>query len=173
MPLSLHQALIPSFRQVVGAMEGLVDKAEAFAAERGRDPAELAGARLAPDMLPFSWQIKFVHGHSLGAIEGVRRGTFSPDRSPPPADLQALRALMRDTAAGLDALDPAELDALADRPMRFEMGEMRLPFTGEGFLLSFSQPNFYFHAATAYDILRAEGVKLEKRDFLGRLRLAA
>jgi uncharacterized protein len=29
-------------------------------------------------------------------------------------------------------------------------------------------PNFYFHAATAYDILRHAGVELGKRDFLGR-----
>jgi hypothetical protein len=55
--------------------------------------------------------------------------------------------------------------------MRFEMGEMRMPFTSEDFLLSFSQPNFYFHATTAYDILRWKGVKLGKRDFMGRPRL--
>ena len=51
------------------------------------------------------------------------------------------------------------------------MGEMRLPFTAGQFLLSFSQPNFYFHATTAYGILRAQGVKLGKRDFLGALRI--
>ena len=53
----------------------------------------------------------------------------------------------------------------------FVFGETKLPFTGANFLLSFSQPNFYFHATTAYAILRAQGVSLGKRDFLGTPRL--
>ena len=55
--------------------------------------------------------------------------------------------------------------------MRFEFRDFRLDFTAEEFLLSFSQPNFYFHATTAYDILRMLGVPVGKRDFTGRLRL--
>ena len=53
----------------------------------------------------------------------------------------------------------------------FEFRKNRLPFTAEGFLLSFSLPNFYFHATTAYDILRSKGVPLGKRDYLGALRM--
>jgi hypothetical protein len=56
------------------------------------------------------------------------------------------------------------------RPMRFEIGEKRLDFTAEDFLLSFSQPNFYFHASMAYAILRAKGVPVGKIDYLGKLR---
>ena len=54
--------------------------------------------------------------------------------------------------------------------MNFVAGERKLPFNGANFLLSFSQANFYFHATTAYAILRAQGVSLGKRDFLGVLR---
>jgi hypothetical protein len=46
-------------------------------------------------------------------------------------------------------------------------------FTAEGFVLSFSLPNFHFHATTAYDILRHRGVPLSKLDFMGALRLKA
>jgi hypothetical protein len=56
------------------------------------------------------------------------------------------------------------------RDMRFSFGERHIDFRAEEFLLSFSQPNFYFHATTAYDILRSQGVPIGKRDFLGRLR---
>jgi hypothetical protein len=56
--------------------------------------------------------------------------------------------------------------------MEFQMRDFRMPFTAEDFLLSFSQPNFYFHAATAYDILRMKGVAVGKRDFMGKLRLS-
>ena len=48
---------------------------------------------------------------------------------------------------------------------------LKLPFTAENFLLSFSLPNFYFHATTAYDILRHKGVPIGKRDFMGRMRM--
>ena len=47
------------------------------------------------------------------------------------------------------------------------MGEMEIPFTAENFVMSFSLPNLYFHAATLYDMLRIQGVPIGKTDFLG------
>jgi hypothetical protein len=82
-----------------------------------------------------------------------------------------LRALVQKAIADLEALEPEAVDKLADVDTRFIAGELSLPFSGAEFLLSFSQPNFYFHAAIAYAILRAEGVPLGKRDFLGRPRI--
>ena len=55
--------------------------------------------------------------------------------------------------------------------MRFEFRDFAMNFLAEDFLLSFSQPNFYFHAATAYDVLRMKGVPVGKRDFMGRVRI--
>ncbi|MDE2052181.1 MAG: DUF1993 family protein, partial [Gammaproteobacteria bacterium] len=75
------------------------------------------------------------------------------------------------TLSALEAIEPAEIESFVGRDMRFEAGNHRLEFTAEDFLLSFALPNFYFHAATAYDILRWKGVPLGKRDFMGRLRL--
>jgi hypothetical protein len=109
--------------------------------------------------------------HSLGAIEGVRRATFSPDMTPPPETFAALKARIAEALAALEKIDPAEVDAFVGRDMCFVRGEHRLDFTAEDFLLSFSQPNFYFHAATTYDILRWKGVRIGKRDFTGKLRI--
>jgi len=171
MPLSLYAATIPSYRQILGAVSGLLSAAQAHCAEKGIDAADLIQARLAPDMLPFAYQVKSTAVHSLGAIEGVRRGVFSPDMTPPPDTFAALEARIAQTLSALEAIEPAEIESFIGRDMRFEFGERRLDFTAEEFLLSFSQPNFYFHAATAYDILRSKGVPLGKRDFMGRLRL--
>lgn len=71
------------------------------------------------------------------------------------------------------AIDPGEVDGFIGRDVRFSAGERQVDFTAEEFLLSFSQPNFYFHTATAYDILRWKGVPLAKRDFMGRPRTKA
>lgn len=171
MTLSLYDAVIPSNLQILGAVDGLLDKAESFANDRGMLPAELIDARLAPDMLPFGYQVKSCADHSIGGIEGVRGGNFSPSMKAWPTDFAGLRALIGDAIATLKAVDRAEFDALADRDTQFSMGELKMPFTGGQFLLSFSQPNFYFHATTAYAILRAQGVALGKKDFLGKLRI--
>jgi hypothetical protein len=170
MPISLHAALVPSWLQLLDSMSRLVGKAEAHCAEHGLAPEELIQARLAPDMLPFAYQIKSTVVHSLGAIEGVRRGSFSPDQTMPPDSFAALTARVDGAREALAAIDPAELEGFIGRDMRFVFGEHEMLFTAEEFLLSFSQPNFYFHCATAYDILRANGLPIGKRNFNGRVR---
>lgn len=171
MTLSLYAAIVPNYVQILRALARLLDKAEAHCADAGTDVDGLLKARLADDMLPFGYQVKSCAAHSIGAIEGVRAGVFSPDMTPWPTTLEGLRAAIADALAKVEALSPDEVNGFVGRDMRFEMGETIMPFTAEEFLLSFSQPNFYFHATTAYDILRWKGVKLGKRDFMGRPRL--
>jgi hypothetical protein len=174
MPVSLHAATVLSWRQTLGAVAGLIGKAEAFCKDKGLAPSELIQARLTPDMLPFAYQVKSTAVHSIGAIEGVRRGVFSPDMTPLPDTFAALNARVAETLRALEAVTAAEVESFIGRDMRFEVrfegGERRIDFTAENFLLSFSLPNFYFHATTAYDILRAKGVQIGKRDFMGPLR---
>jgi hypothetical protein len=168
MPMTLHAALIPGWLQVLGAARGLIDKARDHCAAHDLPEAELVQARLIDDMLPFAYQIKSCAVHTRGAIEGVRKGTFSPDMSEPPATFAALAERLDETIAFLAALDSAELEGFHGKDMAFTIGErFRREYTAENFLLGFSQPNFFFHAATAYDILRMKGVKIGKVDFLG------
>jgi uncharacterized protein len=171
MAFSLYAATVPSYQQTLGAVLGLLGKAETFCADKGLAPQDIIQARLAEDMLPFAYQVKSTAVHSLGAIEGVRRGVFSPDMTTPPDSFPALKARIAATLAALEAVDAAEVDAFVGRDMRFVSGDRHADFTAENFLLSFSQPNFYFHATTAYAILRWKGVQLGKRDYTGRLRL--
>lgn len=171
MTLSLYSAVVPNYIQILGAVAGLLDKAEAHCADTGCDPDDLLKAKLADDMLPFGYQVKSCSAHSIGAIEGVRAGVFSPDMTPWPTTFEGLRDAVKKALTAVQALSPYEVNGFVGQDMRFEMGEMKMPFTAEEFLLSFSQPNFYFHATTAYDILRMKGVKLSKRDFMGRPRL--
>ncbi|KAB7648290.1 DUF1993 domain-containing protein [Polymorphobacter fuscus] len=167
MSFSLYDAVVPSNLQILGAVDGLLDKAAAFATAHGRSEADLIDARLAPDMLPFGYQVKSCAAHSIGGIEGVRAGSFSPDRSAWPTDFAGLHDVLHTAMDSLKAIERDTFDSLADSETAFTFGETRMPFTGANFLLSFSQPNFYFHATTAYAILRAQGVKIGKRDFMG------
>jgi hypothetical protein len=170
MAFSLYAATIPTYRQILQAVAGLVAKAESFCNENGISPEEIIQARLAPDMHPFAYQVKSTAVHSLGAIEGVRRGIFSPDGTAPPESFPLLAARIADTLVALEAVDPAEIEGFLGRDMCFAVGDRRFEFTAEEFLLSFAQPNFYFHATTTYDILRWKGLPLGKVNFLGKMR---
>jgi hypothetical protein len=173
MAFTLYDATVPSFLQILGAVSRLVDKAERFCSDNALPPEELLLARLAEDMLPFAYQVKSAVGHSLGAIEGVRQGSFSPDMSPWPDSFDGCRERVAHAIAALQAVDADEVESFIGRPMCFVFGSTRMDFTAEAFLLSFSQPNFFFHATTAYDVLRMKGVPLGKRDFIGAVRILA
>src|SRR6202140_1056018 len=80
---------------------GLLGTAEAFCKGKGIAPDDIIQARLAEDMLPFAYQVKSTAVHSLGAIEGVRRGVFSPDVTRPPDNFAALKARIADTRAAV------------------------------------------------------------------------
>jgi uncharacterized protein len=171
MPISLYDAVVPSNLQILGAIDALLTKAEAFCAETGKAEADLINARLAPDMLPFGYQVKSCAGHSVGAIDAVGAGTFTPDLSPWPNDFAGLHSAIQKAITTLKAIDRDSFDALGENDTLFAFGEMKMPFTGANFLLSFAQPNFYFHATTVYAILRAQGVKIGKSDFMGMPRI--
>jgi uncharacterized protein len=170
MAFSLYVATVPSYLQVLQSISGLLSKAQGFCTEKDIEPGSIIHARLAEDMLPFAYQIRATATHSLGAIEALRRGVFKPDLTPPPETFVALEAKIAETLSVLAAVERAEVDGFVGRDMRFSFRDRHVDFTGEDFLLSFSQPNFYFHAATAYDILRWKGVAIGKRDFIGKLR---
>jgi hypothetical protein len=169
MTFSLYAAIVPPFVQVLGSVTRLLDKAESFCAENELAPEEIIQARIAPDMLPFTYQVKSTVEHSIGAIRAAKAGRASPSLEPPPADFASLRAKLSGAIAALNALDRSELDLLIAQPVRFEFKTTRIDFTGADFLTAYAQPNFYFHATTAYDILRMRGVQIGKTDFLGRL----
>ena len=171
MPISLHAAYIPSALQMLGTAQHLVGKAEAWCSETGCSEPDLIGARLIEDMLPFTYQIKSVAEHTAGALAGVREGRFSPALSAPPETFAALREKLDGAIGDLEAVTEAELEAMIGRDVVFTFKDMKIPFLAEDFLLSFSQPHYYFHAATAYDILRMRGVQVGKRDFSGKLRM--
>jgi len=171
MAVTLYDLSVGCFLQTLGGVEGFLAKGLAHFKEKGVDPNEIVETRLFPDMAPFRFQIVAVAHHSAGALQGATAGAFAPPAAST-ADYAGLQKMVTDARASLEALKPEEVNALEGKDVIFSVRDMKMPFKAEGFLQSFSLPNFHFHATTAYDILRHKGVPIGKRDYLGRLKLA-
>ena len=171
MAITLYDSTVGSFLQTLGAVDGFLAKGLAHCKEKNIDPSEIVETRLFPDMLPFRFQVVAVAHHSAGALAGAKAGAFAPP-GPSTADYAGLQKLVSDARQALEQAKPDEVNALEGKDVIFSVRDMKMPFKAEGFLMTFSMPNFHFHATTAYDILRSKGVPLGKRDYMGRMKLA-
>ena len=171
MGIPLYDLSVASYLQVLGGVAGFLEKGLKHCTENNIDPNGIVETRIHADMFPFQFQVNSVAHHSLGAIEAVKKGLFLPPSPAPSQDYRALQKVVADAIDGLKKLTPAEVNALEGRDVIFQLRDFKLPFTAEGFIMSFSLPNFHFHATTAYDILRMKGVPLGKRDYMGAMRM--
>ena len=172
MAIQLYDLTVASYLQTLNATIGVLDRGLAYCRDNNLDPEEIVETRLWNDMLPFRFQIISVAHHSRGAIEGVKAGLFGPPTEQRALNYEQLQQLAAETRDALAALSRDEVNALEGKDVVFQIGaSFKLQFTAENFLMSFSLPNFYFHSATAYDILRSKGVPLGKRDFMGQMRM--
>ena len=170
MPTSLYDLCIPTFLQTIRALSQCLDRAAQHCVETKVSPDALVHARLYADMAPLHFQIEAAWHHCVWGLEAVRTGFFAPPDLVGPVPFEQLRAMMRRAEATLVHLAPEDVDNWGGRELDLQIGPRSLSFTSETFILSFSFPNFYFHAVTAYDILRNQGVPIGKRDFEGELR---
>ena len=167
MSLSMHSASAPIFVRTLNNMLAWLDKAQAHAEARKFDSANFLGLRLAPDMLPFTRQIQITTDGVKGGMARLG-GVEVPKWEDNEASFDDLRARIAKTIDYVKSFSAAQIDGT-------EAKEILLPqrsgdpvrFTGEAFLKHYVLPNFFFHATTAYALLRHGGVDLGKRDYLG------
>jgi len=173
MAIPLYDVSVASFLQVLGAVSGYLEKGRTHCQANNIDLNEVVETRLYPDMAPFRFQIISVAHHSKGAMDGVKSGVFMPPSGVANQDYDALQKIVADARADLQKLTREAVDAMQGKDVVFKLGERGMPFTAEGFLMSFSLPNLHFHATTAYDMLRMKGVPIGKRDYMGQPRIKA
>ena len=166
MPFAFHQAAVPPILQILTSISAVLDKAVKHCEPKKIDPAVLLNYRLAPDMFPLVRQVQVMTDQAKGMAARLagREVPAYPDTETSFAELKARIAKTIDL---VKSVDPAAVDAGADRAITLKAGNTELKFSGRDYLTSFVFPNFYFHATTAYDILRHCGVEIGKRDFLG------
>jgi hypothetical protein len=165
--MSFYDAVVPAYLQMLGSLTGILGKAEAHCKAKNIQPEVLLGSRLFPDMLPLSKQIQLA---SDFAAKGCARLTHSEVPSTPDTEktFEELKRRLGNTADYVKAFKPSQFDGADARDVTFPAGpDKTMTVKGQQFLSHFALPNFYFHAATAHDILRHNGIEIGKRDFLG------
>ena len=167
MALSMHTLGATSFLTTLGALSKILDKAATHCEAKKIDPAALLTMRLAPDMFTFTKQVQLTCDFAKNTMG---RLTGEPPKFPDEEKSFAeLKARIAKTVEYVKGFTPAQVDAAADKDVTFPIGpQQTMTLKGAEYLIGFALPNFYFHATTAYDILRHCGVELGKRDFLGR-----
>jgi uncharacterized protein len=166
MSVSMHTASVPVFTRMLGNMLKWLDKAEAHAQARKFDPNNYLALRLAPDMLPFVKQIQIASDGAKGCVARLA-GQDVPKWDDTEVTLDELRARIRRTLDYVQSVPAEQVDGSEQREIVLAMRQGEVRFSGQDYLLHFVLPNFYFHATTAYALLRHAGVELGKRDYLG------
>lgn len=166
MPFTLYQASIPIFIRGLRNLAGCLDKGRENAKARDFDPDILTSARLAPDMFNLCRQVQIacdMAKSSAGRLANVSPPSF-PDTE---STFEELQQRIGSTIGFLATISPAQLDGAEDRTIELKSAARDLQFTGTDYLNTFVLPNFYFHIAAVFSILRHNGVPIGKRDFLG------
>ena len=164
MDFNMWTASVPVFVNTLADMRAWLDKA---AAEK--DEAVLLEAKLAPDMRPLPAQYQMASDSAKNALARLT-GTEAPSMPDTERSFAELRERCDKTIAYLNAFDAASLTGSETRAieLRFPSGQ-GYRWVGADYLTGFALPNFFFHATTAYAILRNAGVSLGKPDFLQHL----
>ncbi|MFN3199946.1 MAG: DUF1993 family protein [Bradymonadia bacterium] len=170
MSVSIYDLTVPFFISGLSTLKGVLQKAESYATEGNIEPGVLLNARLFPDMFPLVRQV-------WACTDTARRGTQRVAGLEPSSvednetSFEELYARIDSTIATLKEIDVALFEEAETRAFTMNLGQ-EMHFTGRSFVLGFAQPNFLFHVATAYNILRHNGVQIGKRDFIAPFMMA-
>ena len=159
MSLSMHQASVPVFLQMLNNLSAILDKADAYAGNHKIDPGSPAQLPACPDMFPFVRQIQVAADLAKGAAARLA-GVEVPKHDDTEKTFADLKARITNTATFVQSIQPRDIDGSEGRDITLTLGDHTLSFKGQPYLLHFVLPNFYFHCTTAYDILRHCGVEL-------------
>jgi len=168
MSLSMYQASAPRFANTLKSLSAIIEKAQAHCETRKIDPLAITSFRLFPDMFPFNRQIYIATDTAKGAVSRLA-GVEIPKYDDVEQTFAELRARLAKTIDFLMSVPAAKIEGSADKDISIKIGGKDTVLKGAQYLLGHAYPNFYFHSATAYNILRHNGIEIGKRDFLGQI----
>ena len=166
MTISMYQASVPRFVNILGNLSKILDKTQAHIDAKKIADATLTGDRLFPDMLPMATQVQIACDTAKGVVARLA-GLDIPAFDDNETTLAELKARIAKTITFIQSISAQQIDGTEDKAIVTKRGDKETHYKGMQFLLGHAIPNFYFHVTTAYNILRHNGVEIGKRDYLG------
>jgi len=166
MAVSMSEISLPVFVRHLEGLAIVLKKAQAMYGEKKYDESSLLSYRLYPDMFSLARQVQAATDHARNCI-ALLAGVEAPKVDMSEKSLADLASRVDNTVAWLKNIKPAQVDGSEGKSVTVKQGDREVQFTGIDLLLKRAMPNFYFHATTAYDILRHNGVEIGKRHFMG------
>jgi uncharacterized protein len=166
----MYYTVIRQFIRSLKNLDLILDKATAYAQRRKFDVNNFFTARLAPDMLPFPAQVRIACDTAKGAAANLA-GKENPKHEDNETNVEQLRARIAKCVAYLETFKPGDFAEATGQTIVKMPNPPGKVLQADEYLFARQIPNFYFHMATAYNLLRAGGVEIGKGDFLGPLDL--
>jgi hypothetical protein len=166
MVLSMYEISIPMFIHNFNILSGILIKAEKNAEKRKIDKSVFINARLAPDMFPLVKQIQIATDMvklGVGRLAEVRTPSFNDNE----VTFLDLQKRIKKTVSFLNKIKAKHMEGSESKKIEFKIRKNYFKFKdGQVYLQQWIIPHFFFHMTTTYNILRASGVKLGKKDFV-------
>jgi uncharacterized protein len=168
MSINLYDVSIPVLIRGLTNLTVIIEKAAEHAAAKKIDPVVLAQARLYPDMFPLARQVQITCDTAKGAAARLA-GIEIPKHEDNEVNLADLKYRVAKTLDFLKSVSAEKFNGAETRAIEIKGPNRTLNFTGLAYLNNFVLPNFFFHEAMTYALLRHNGVEIGKGDFLGAM----
>ena len=166
-PISMYNASAPVFKQLLTALQVILDKAESHLANHPVNATALLQASLFPDMFNFTRQVQIATDFAKGVVARLA-GVEVPAYEDNETSFSELKTRIEKTLLFIASIKPEQINGSESKEIVTRPGTPKEKrFNGQDYLLHYGIPQFFFHVTTAYDILRNQGVEIGKRDYMG------
>ena len=163
----MYDASVPVFKQMLGSLSVVLNKAQEHAEHKNIDPSTLLQARLFADMFHLIRQVQIATDFAKGVTARLA-GIDVPVYEDNETSFDGLQKRIAKTIEFLSSVPANKIVGSEQRDITTQAGTPKeRKFTGQAYLLNYGLPQFFFHVNAAYGILRHEGVEIGKRDYMG------
>lgn len=167
MSISMYNASVPMFKQMLNSLSAILTKTDTYVKENEMDANIVLQASLFPDMFNFIRQIQIATEFAKGVtarLAGIEVPVYEDNE----LSFDELQSRIAKTILFISNVDPAKIEGSETREIITRPGTPKEKrFTGQNYLLHYGLPQFFFHVTTAYDILRHKGIAVGKMDYMG------
>lgn len=163
----LYEMTAPQFIKGLRNLNVILGKAAAHAEAKKIEMTVLTQSRLFPDQLNLARQVEIACDTAKIGCARLT-GKEAPAHDDNQINYSELKTRIEKVIAYLSTLTKTDFAGAESKQITTPRWEGKW-MTGEEFALHHAVPNFYFHIATAYSILRHNGVEIGKKDYLGEM----